>query len=117
MVTGTVYRAPARNAHGDPVDTGGNVVRLDDGAALVGTINGVILGGQAVASSRGRQESSDTSGQIGCPTTEAVHLQFGDRIDIRSVRYKVISRPAWDDPSALTGTEFGYAWFDVEATI
>lgn len=115
---GTVYRATRRNAHGDAVDGNGNVVRPSGNAdVLVGTITGIIMGGQSVAPSRGRQESSDTTGQIGCPTTEAVHLQFGDRIDIAGVRYKVTSRAEWDYPSSLTGTDFGYAWFHVEATI
>ena len=113
---GTVFRAPSRNAHGDAVDGGGNVVRLTDGVALVGSIT-IVMGGMSVTPSRGRQESSDTTGQIGCPTTEAVHLQFGDRIDIGGVRYKVTSRAEWDYPSSLTGTSFGYAWFDVESTI
>jgi hypothetical protein len=113
---GQVYRVPSRDAHGDRV-VDGKVVHPTDGVALVGSINGIIMGGQSVTPSRGRQESSDTTGQIGCPTTEVVHLQFGDRIDIGGVRYKVTSRAAWDYPSALTGSSFGYAWFDVESTI
>jgi hypothetical protein len=115
-VIGTVYRATARNAHGDAIDSDGNVTRLD-GDTLVGTVTGLVMGGQSVAVSRGRQESSDTSGQIGIPTTNTVHVQFGDRVDIDGVRYKVTSRPEWNYPSSLTGTSFGRYWLHVEATI
>jgi hypothetical protein len=117
-VNGTVYRAATRNAHGDAVDGNGDVVRpVGNADVLVGTITGIIMGGQSVTPSRGRQESSDTTGQIGCPTTEPVTLQFGDRIDIRDVRYKVTSRPEWDYPNSLTGTLPTHYWVWVEATI
>jgi hypothetical protein len=115
-VIGTVYRAAARNAHGDPVDTKGNVTRLD-GDNLVGTVTGLVMGGQSVVQSGGRQESSDTSGQIGVPTASTVRIQFGDRVDIDGVRYQVTSRPEWDHASSLTGTTFGHYWVRVTATI
>ena len=65
---GTVYRPVERNANGDPVDESGNIVRPTDPGNLVGEINGIVMGGQSIAPSRGRQESSDTTGQIGRPT-------------------------------------------------
>lgn len=50
MITATVYRAPKRDAHGDPVDDNGNPVRLSgDGTAKIGTVSSVILGDQSVA--------------------------------------------------------------------
>ena len=114
---GTVYRPSARNANGDPVDDDGNVIRVKDGLNLAGTINGIVMGGQSVAPSRGRQESSDTTGQIGCPNTESVKLRFGDRIVIDTVSYNVTSRPEWDYPSNLTGSSFGFYWCHVVATV
>ena len=117
-LTGTVYRAPQRDRHGDPIDYWANPVDMadPDGWAYVGTISGVIIGGQSVSPSRGRQESSDTTGQIGCRRTGSVKLQFGGRIDIDGQRYKVVSRPEWDYPH-WTGTSFPLYWVRVEATV
>jgi hypothetical protein len=114
---GNVYRAPARNAHGDAIDADGNVIRLSDGVALVGEINGIVMGGQSALPSRGRQESSDTSGQVGIPNTNAIKVQFGDRIEIDGVTYKVTSRPQWDYAHSLTGSPPSHYWLHVESTI
>lgn len=114
-LSGRVFRAPARNRHGDPVDEDGNPVDMldEDGLAYVGTIGGVVLGGMSAQPSRSREETADTTGMVGCPAGAQVKLAFGDRIDIAGVRYRVTSPPKWDYPQSLTGTRFGYYWVDV----
>lgn len=116
---GTVFRAPLRDRHGDAIDPEGNPVDMtdEDGNAYVGQIKNIIMGGMSASPSMSREESSDTRGMIGCPRKAAVKLQFGDRIEINSVRYRVVSRPEWDYNQSLTGTDFGYYWVDIEGVI
>lgn len=114
-----VFRAPLRDRHGDPVDDDGKPVSLvdEDGNAFVGEIKNVVVGGMSASPSMGRQETSDTRGMIGCPRRDAVKVQFGDRVEINKVRYRVISNPEWNYRHGLTGTDFGFYWVDVEGTI
>jgi hypothetical protein len=111
---GIVYRAPKRDKNGDPTDDDGNVIR---GLPEVGTIHGIIMGGQSVTPNWSRQESADTTGLIGCPTSEPVKLRHGDRVVINGLKYSVVGQPQWDYPHDLTGTDFGYYWCRVEATV
>lgn len=116
---GLVFRAPYRDRHGDPIDSDGNPVDMldDDGNAFVGEIRGIIMGGLSASPKMKGEESTDTRGQIGCPTKASITLQVGDRIEINSVRYRVISNPEWNYPSYLTGTKPSHYWLDVEGYI
>jgi hypothetical protein len=118
-LTGKVYRAQfGRNDDGDPIDADGNVIRIEDGAGYVGDIYGVLMGGPSASPALGRQETSNTSGQIGIPIHKRnVAVQFGDRLIIEDVRYRVVSRPKWNHPQTLTGTKAAYMWVDVDATV
>lgn len=117
--TGLVFRAPLRDRHGDPIDEDGKPVDMldDEGNAFVGEISRIVMGGLSASPKMAREESSDTRGMIGCPRKSKVKLQFGDRIDINGVRYRVISKPEWDYRHFLTGTDFGYYWVDVEGMV
>lgn len=110
-----VHRTPARNDNGDPVDSSGNVIRPD--ATSIGTITGLIIGGQSVSPRRDRQEASDTSGQIGIPKANEIKVAFGDRLVIDGVTYKVTSRAEWDYVSDLSGYDFSHYWVHAEATV
>lgn len=117
--TGKVFRAQfGRNDDGDPIDADGNVIRLEDGRANIGNIYGVLMGGPSASPTLGRQETSDTSGQIGIPIYKRnVAVKFGDLLVIDSVRYRVTSRPKWNYPQSMTGTKPAYVWIDVDAVI
>lgn len=117
--TGRVFRAPLRDRHGDPVDVDGNPVdMLDaDGNAFVGEVKRIIIGGMSASPTMGREESSDTRGMIGVPRKQAVAIQFGDRVEIGDVRYRVVSNPEWDYAHDMTGTDFGYYWLSVEGMV
>jgi hypothetical protein len=114
-LSGKVFRAPARDRHGDPVDELGNPVDMvdEDGLAFVGEIKRIVVGALSASPSRRQEETTDTSGMIGCPKKSAVRLAFGDRIDINGTRYQVVSKPEWDYSQVLTGSTFGYYWVDV----
>lgn len=117
--TGKVFRAPMRDRHGDPIDAQGNPVDMidEDGNAYVGMIKRIVMGGMSASPAMFREETSDTRGMIGCPQKSVVKLEFGDRVEIADVMYRVISRPEWDYRQGFTGTSFGYYWVDVEAPI
>lgn len=117
--TGLVFRAPLRDRHGDAIDEDGNPVDMldEEGNAFVGEINNIVMGGMSASPKMAREESSDTSGMIGCPRRGKVKLQFGDRININGVRYRVTSNPEWDYPHYLTGSDFGFYWVNIEGMI
>lgn len=117
--TGLVFRAPLRDRHGDAINEDGSPVDMtdEDGNAYVGQIFNIVMGGMSASPSMSREESSDTRGMIGCPRRSDVKLQFGDRLEVNGVRYRVISNPAWDYRQGMTGTDFGYYWVDVEGTV
>ncbi|SKY04087.1 Uncharacterised protein [Mycobacteroides abscessus subsp. massiliense] len=113
-----VYRAVhSRDEHGDPIDEHGNVIRLEGDDGCIGTVYGLIMGGQAPFSSLDRQESSNTTGQIGIPNKNAIKVKFGDRLVINEMKYKVTSTGMWDYPQLMTGTPPEYHWVTVDATI
>ncbi|MBB5167208.1 hypothetical protein [Mycobacterium sp. AZCC_0083] len=114
--TGVVYRAAKRNAHGDPVDDDGNVIRVGAEGTEVGTIHGIITGGLSASPSLQRQESSDTSGQIGIPNKQPIRVRFGDRILIDGTVFRVISKPLWIYANQRTGTKPEFTWVEVEGT-
>ena len=114
-----VFRAPNRDRHGDPIDVDGNPVDMldEEGNAFVGEIKGIIMGGLSASPTMKGEESTDTRGQIGCPTKSSIVLKVGDRVEINNVRYRVISNPEWNYPSYLTGTKPTHYWLDVEGVI
>ncbi|SHX04608.1 Uncharacterised protein [Mycobacteroides abscessus subsp. abscessus] len=115
MISGKVYRVVTRDAHGDPIDADGKPVRLtDDG--LVGTVVGLIMGGQAVQPVTGRGEVASTEGLIGAPRGAAVKLQHGDRLVIGQITYQISGPRLWDFPSNLTGQDLGLYWIKATAT-
>lgn len=116
-----VFRAPARDRHGDPVDSNGNPVSLTDkdGLAYIGTATNVIIGGQSVQPARGsdaRGEWADTSGLIGLPRN-GIKVQSGDRLVIDGIRYAVTGPRLWDAPHPTTGTNFPYYWINTTAAV
>lgn len=115
--SGDVYRAPKRDRHGDPVDDAGNPVKITDkeGLAFLGTLDDIIMGGQSASKVLSRQESSDTSGMIGCRRDRTPKVKFGDRIVIDGIKYEVKSVPEWDHNHPWTGTNFNRYWVDVIA--
>ena len=116
---GDVYRAVhGRNKHGDPIDDEGNVVRPEkDGTLFVGEVKGILMGGLSASPGLARQESSNTTGQIGVPNKNAIKVQFGDRIVIDGVKYKVTSPPRWDYENSMSTTRPVYHWVSVEGTV
>lgn len=117
--SGDVFRAPKTDRHGDPVDDAGNPVKITDkeGLAFLGTLTDIIMGGQSASKVLSRQESSDTSGMIGCRRDRTPKLKFGDRIVIDGIKYEVKSPPEWDHPHSFTGTNFNRYWVDVIARV
>lgn len=118
--SGKVYRAAfGRNNDGDPIDSDGNVVHIEENlGCFIGDILGVLLGGPSASPSMSRQDSSDTSEQIGIP----IHplnpvVKLGDRLIINSVRFKVISQADWAYANSMTTTKPTYAWYHVDATL
>ncbi|ASR75871.1 head-tail connector protein [Mycobacterium phage Aziz] len=114
---GRVYRVPQRNEHGDPIDSDGNVIRVGKLGTELGEVRGIIMGGLSASPSLARQESSNTSGQIGIPNKNLIKVQFGDRIVIDSVVYKVTSAPRWDYENSMSGTKPQYHWVQVDGTV
>lgn len=115
----SVYRAPKRDAHGDPVDLDGNPVRLSgDGVAKIGTITGLILGGQSVADVNTRGSVASTEGQVGVPTAAAITLEHDDIVETEDgTRFKVNGPALWGRPHSLTGSAetARYRWHEVSA--
>ena len=105
-ITGEVYRFE-RDWRGDPVNP-------DDPTNHLGTISGIVFGGRSVSARDGREERSDTTGQIGCPR-DGIKLQAGDRIVIDGIRYDVVGPRLWDYPSNLTGFVFPLYFIEVRA--
>ena len=90
MATGVLYRPVARDEHGDPVDSGGNVTRVGD---EVGSINGLVLGGPNWQPAGGGVV--DTTGLVGVPVTEQYQPEHGDLLVVDGVRFKVQGPPQW----------------------
>lgn len=128
MIIGEVYRAPARDRFGDPVDLDGNPVSMLDpeGHCHIGTLTGIVMGDLSSASVNTRGEVASTEGMISAPedgllpaelpfNLGEMKLQHGDRIDIDEVRYSVVGPRMWDYPNTITGTSFGRYWVKVTA--
>jgi hypothetical protein len=117
-VLGVVYRAPRRNEHGDPVDADGNPVRLSgDGVARVGTINGLVPGGDTVTTVATRGDVVSTAGLIGAPVDSPTLLRHGDILEIDGTRYAITGLRMWGHANSLTGTVPTHYWIKATATI
>ncbi|OBB57960.1 hypothetical protein A5757_19280 [Mycobacterium sp. 852013-51886_SCH5428379] len=111
----TVYRAPARNAHGDPVDQDGHPIRVGGNGTNVGDIDGAILGGQSVERVSTRGDVVSTEGLIGVPVA-AIALEIGDTLIAEDgTRLKVSGPALWGRPHSLTGAPARYRWHQVGA--
>jgi hypothetical protein len=122
--SGDVFRAPKRDRHGDPVESDG-VTPVDltaHGDAFLGTLTNIIMGGQSASPSMGRQESSDTTGTIGCRRDFTPKLKLGDRIIIDGVEYQC-GPTEWDNDHSFTDSTVagtlggGIYWVKVSARI
>lgn len=127
MLTGDVYRAAERNEYGDPVDADGNVTRLGATPTLpdslpidlgqfgfVGTISGLILGGQSIQPDTGGHVVSVTTDMVGVPTASPVQLCHGDVVVVGGIRYRIDGPRRWGHDHPLTGSPKRYTW--VKAT-
>jgi hypothetical protein len=119
MTTGVIYRAPAWNENGDPVDADGNIVRLSgDSVANVGTIDGLIIGGSSGSTrttetlSGLRGDVVSTEGMLGFPSylRSDLWLQNGDIVEADGQRFKVVGPRLWGRPHGLTGRPARYQW-------
>ncbi len=116
MVYGTVYRAPARDEHGDPVDAQGEPVRLyGDGTAKLGIIKGLIFGARTVDSLPVRGDVVSTEGLIGWPVSSLIQLQAGDVLQVDGQRYAISGPVLWGRPHSLTGNPARFRWIKATA--
>jgi len=115
MATGTIYRPLRRNPNGDPVDQGGNVIRIGANGTEVGTVNGLVLGGPNWQPANVRGNVVDTTGLVGVPVSEPVQPTHGDLLVIDGVKFSVQGPPQWSSANTLTGTPRRYRWFTVTA--
>ncbi|QNJ56828.1 head-to-tail stopper [Mycobacterium phage Reindeer] len=115
--TGTVFRTPLRNEHGDAVDEDGKVIRVGANGTELGKVKGIVMGGLSASPSLARGEFSNTAGQIGIPNKNSIKVKFGDRILIDGVLFKVVSAPLWDYANSMSGTGPEFHWVRVEGTV
>ncbi|GAB7068763.1 hypothetical protein H7J06_05940 [Mycobacterium hodleri] len=113
MATGTLYRAAALDAYGDPVDSDGNVIRVGSDGTRVGVVHGIVIGGPSWRPADGG--TVDTTGLIGVPTTEPNQPMHGDRLVLDGIRYTVQGPPQWAT-RGLVDTPTRYRWWAVTAT-
>ena len=114
MLSGTVYRAPRRDGHGDAIAEDGTVIRIGAEGTEVGEISGLILGGQSVAQVRTRGDVVSTEGLIGAPMYSVITLRHGDTIVLDDGRRLNVNGPMiWGRAHSLTGTPARYAWWAV----
>lgn len=111
MSAATLYRPYARNAHGDPVNSDGKVVRVRD-AENIGTINGVVLGGPSWRPADGG--TVDTTGLVGVPVSELVQPEHGDLLVVDGIRYTVHGPPQWAT-RGLVPTPPRFRWWSIAA--
>ncbi|CAN5888279.1 hypothetical protein BH10ACT9_BH10ACT9_35550 [soil metagenome] len=116
-VTGTVRRALKRNEFGDALDDDGNVVPATSNGNVVGTITGLIFGGQTVESVNTRGHVISTEGLVGVPAASAVQLTHGDLLEVDGIQYQCEGPPLWYRPHSLTGSPRRYTWIRVRALI
>lgn len=113
MVSGTVFRPHARDAHGDPIDQDGNVVRDDE--TPIGTID-VIIGGDSGSTRSVNQDVGlrgdvvSTAGMVGYRIDSGITLQPNDILAIGGQRLKVIGPSLWPDTHSLSGRPLRYRW-------
>jgi hypothetical protein len=109
-----VYRPPARDAHGDPVDTDGRPIRVGGDGTNVGTVSGLVIGGPSWQPSSRRGDVVDTTGQVGVPVNEAVQPRHGDLLVVDGTSYRVHGPPQWAT-RGLVATPPRYRWFTITA--
>lgn len=109
MASAQVYR-PERDWSGEVVG------KLED--YLLGTVEGVVLGGPAPAPVSGFAGVVSTQDQLGVPRHQSsgIAVRQHDRLKLADGTWLAVVGPEqWSQPHALTGTDFGYGWFQVDA--
>lgn len=109
MASGVLYRPVGRDAHGDPIDSSGNVVHVGD---EVGTVNGLVIGGPKWQPAAGGVV--DTTGLVGVPVSEPVQPAHGDLLVVDGIRYKVQGPPQWAT-RGLVSSPPRYRWWTITA--
>lgn len=116
MATGTLYRAPSRDAYGDPIDLDGNVIHVGNIGTEVGTIDGLVIGGPKWQTADARGDVVDTTGLVGIPVAEPAQPQHGDLLVVDGIRYTIQGPPQWAHANTLSGTPSRYRWFTITGT-
>jgi hypothetical protein len=114
---GTVFRAPNRDANGDPIGADGNVIRITSDGANLGMLSGLIFGtpqsDQPVAT---RGNVVDTQGLVGAPIDAPITLQHGDVLAVNGVRYAITGPRLWGDVGYF-GMQPTHYWITCTATV
>ncbi len=110
-----LYRPPARNEHGDPIDDNGNVVRVGSDGTEVGEINGLVLGGPSWRPINERGDVVDTTSMVGVPVTEPNQPRHGDLLVVDGVKFKIQGPPQWMT-RGLVATPARYHWWTISST-
>ena len=131
MTTGIIYRPVARDEHGDPIDSDGNLIRLfgDDTVAKIGTIDGLIIGGtsgttRSIQNAGVRGDVVVTDGMLGFPADSPIQLQAGDVVEAAGQRWSISGPVLWGwGPHSLTGNpaalslDLGYGQLDLLTSV
>lgn len=111
-----VFRPTRDEFSGDATDEG-----------YLGDIDGIIIGAATPETMRSFPGVMSSEGMIGIPRSQesGIIVEQGDRLDFiqvsdsdtfeRQVRYAVTAK-LFDEPHALTGSQFSHYWVRVEAT-
>ncbi|MGV0680438.1 hypothetical protein ABQE62_29950 [Mycolicibacterium fortuitum] len=108
MLTGDVTRAAGHDRHGDNI-----------APEKIGTVTGLIMGGQSTGMTDKRGSVVSTEGQLGVPTNSPITLRHDDTVVIEGVAYKVRGVPLWGRPHSLTGSTSTarYRWYEIAALV
>lgn len=113
-MTATLYRAPRRDEHGDPINDAGEVIHVGSDGTLVGEINGIVMGGPSWRPINDRGDIVDTTGMVGVPVTEQHQPRHGDQLVIDGVKFFIQGPPQWMT-RGLVATPPRFHWWTVTA--
>jgi hypothetical protein len=123
-VQANVYRAVARDRHGDPVDASGN----RSGLAFLGTLNVVLSNTSSMSveprltgsggANLDRSETADVVSLVGAPRNAKILLQHGDLLAAEGMDLKVVGPRLFDYPNSVSGwVGHKLYWIRVESTV
>jgi hypothetical protein len=130
-VQAAVYRTPARDRNGDPIDANGNPISMYGDVTYLGTLDVVLSNVQSMSvqprltgtgvGNVDREEAVDVAGLIGAPRRAGILLRHGDRLLIAdsegyAFRYRVVGERLFDYPNSLSGWDHRLYWIRAEAT-